>query len=301
MTSARMAYGCRRFIMGLAKKMIIANALAYPVDQIFGLPSGEVGTSLAWFAALCYTLQIYFDFSGYSDMAIGLGQMFGFRFPENFNYPYVSQSITEFWNRWHMSLSRWLRDYLYIPMGGNRGSKASVYRNLLVVFLLCGVWHGAAWTFVLWGAYQGMFLIIERVWLRERLDSMPRLVKHLYTMFAVVFGWVLFRAENLPQASEFMLAMAAITDVDHLVRPVMHYVTPKLVVVISIGAVLSLRLAPRALQYYRRYLETLEERSRARLEFVGSWVGLAGVIGLALCSLVFVGADSYSPFIYFRF
>ena len=155
--------GVRRFIVGLAKKTIIANAMALPADRIFGLEPQELTTPLVWLGMIAYTLQIYFDFSGYSDMAIGLGRMFGFHFPLNFRYPYAARDITDFWRRWHISLSSWFRDYLYIPLGGNRGSEWKTYRNLLIVFLLCGLWHGASWLFVAWGLYHGAFLIIERM------------------------------------------------------------------------------------------------------------------------------------------
>jgi alginate O-acetyltransferase complex protein AlgI len=156
------AEGVRRFVVGLGKKMLVANVVARPADAIFGLPSHELTPGLAWLGLACYTLQIYFDFSGYSDMAIGLGRMFGFRFPENFHYPYVALSITDFWRRWHLSLSRWFRDYLYIPLGGNRCSPRRLYANLLTVFFLCGIWHGANWTFIAWGLFHGLFLVLER-------------------------------------------------------------------------------------------------------------------------------------------
>ncbi len=157
------AYGVRRFVIGLAKKVLIANVVAGPADKIFGMPSSELSTAHAWLGIVCYTLQIYFDFSGYSDMAIGLGRMFGFRFPENFRWPYVASSVTAFWRRWHISLSTWFRDYLYIPLGGNRVSPARRYRNLVTVFFLCGLWHGASWNFVIWGLWHGSFLVAERL------------------------------------------------------------------------------------------------------------------------------------------
>ena len=153
----------RRFVIGLAKKVLIANVVAGPADKIFALPAGELSTGHAWLGIVCYTLQIYFDFSGYSDMAIGLGRMFGFRFPENFRWPYVATSVTAFWRRWHISLSTWFRDYLYIPLGGNRVSPARRYVNLVTVFFLCGLWHGASWNFVIWGLWHGAFLVIERL------------------------------------------------------------------------------------------------------------------------------------------
>jgi alginate O-acetyltransferase complex protein AlgI len=157
------AYGVRRFVIGLAKKVLIANVVAGPADRIFGMPLAQLSMAHAWLGIICYTLQIYFDFSGYSDMAIGLGRMFGFRFPENFRWPYVATSIQDFWRRWHLSLSTWFRDYLYIPLGGNRVPLARQYRNLVTVFFLCGLWHGASWNFVIWGLWHGAFLVVERV------------------------------------------------------------------------------------------------------------------------------------------
>src|SRR5262249_35701539 len=191
-TWAIFATGVRPFILGLGKKMIIANTVARVADAIFGLPVHELTSGLAWLGVLCYTLQIYFDFSGYSDMAIGLGKMFGFHFLENFNYPYIAGSLTEFWRRWHISLSRWFRDYLYIPLGGNRGTPLRTYVNLVMVFLLCGLWHGASWTFVLWGGFHGSWLVIERLGFTKALTAVPRLVAHAYTLLVVMLGWVIF-------------------------------------------------------------------------------------------------------------
>ncbi len=166
-TLAGFAEGIRRFVGGLAKKMIIANVVAVPAQDIFALSANELTTPVAWFGVLCYTLQIYFDFSGYSDMAVGLGKMFGFEFLENFNFPYISQSIKDFWRRWHISLSTWFRDYLYIPLGGNRCSALRNYFNLIIVFFLCGLWHGATWPFVIWGFYHGLFLLLEKTRVRH--------------------------------------------------------------------------------------------------------------------------------------
>lgn len=193
--------GALRFAFGLAKKVLIANHVAALADAVFGLPVTQLPTSYAWLGLLAYTLQIYFDFSGYSDMAIGLGKMMGFSFKENFDAPYTSASISEFWRRWHISLSSWLRDYLFIPLGGSRVGEAKRYRNLIVVFLVCGFWHGANWTFLAWGAYHGAWLIIERsrAWsfLAARL---PRVVAVLLTFVLVMFGWVLFRSDSLAKA-----------------------------------------------------------------------------------------------------
>src|ERR1700751_3147654 len=187
--------GFLRFAIGLAKKVLIANVLGKETDRIFALPDTELDFILSWMGAITYTFQIYFDFSGYSDMAIGLAKMMGFTFPVNFNNPYIAQSITDFWRRWHISLSRWMRDYLYIPLGGNKVSGVRLYFNLWVVFLISGFWHGAEWTFILWGAYHGFFLAVERLFLLKITAKIGVFLRVLFTFFTVLFGWVLFRAQ----------------------------------------------------------------------------------------------------------
>ena len=195
-TVAGLTYGIERFITGLAEKVLLANPLGTVADAAFGLKPEDLAPYSAWAGILCYTLQIYFDFSGYSDMAIGLGRMFGFQFPENFNFPYVSQSLREFWHRWHISLSLWFRDYLYVPLGGNRISASRTCLNLVSVFLLCGLWHGANWTFIIWGAWHGLFLLLERTRFGTLLDRAPRAFRHFYLLAVVVTGWVFFRADS---------------------------------------------------------------------------------------------------------
>lgn len=198
--------GVIRFIRGLAKKVIIANTVAIVADAIFAAHTG-VPVSMAWLGVICYTLQIYFDFSGYSDMAIGLGRMMGFNFPENFNYPYIARSIQDFWQRWHISLSTWFRDYLYIPLGGNRLGDFSTYRNLFIVFFVTGLWHGSSWNFIAWGLYHGAFLVFERIGFRNVLKKMPAIFQHGYTLFIVLIGWVFFRAENFRHARDYLKMM----------------------------------------------------------------------------------------------
>ena len=188
--------GIKRFIIGLSKKVIIANNMALIVDTIFD--SGIIpGTFIIYLAAICYTLQIYYDFSGYSDMAIGLGKMFGFSFLENFNYPYIAKSITDFWRRWHISLSSWFRDYVYIPLGGSRVKTIKIIRNILIVWMLTGFWHGANWNFIIWGLYYGILLLIEKFVLKNILEKIPNIFKHLITLFLVIIGWVIFRITNI--------------------------------------------------------------------------------------------------------
>lgn len=198
--------GIYRFFIGLGKKVLIANVIGKSADAIFAIPHAQLATTTAWLGALSYTFQIYFDFSGYSDMALGLGLMMGFRFPENFNNPYTATSITDFWRRWHITLGNWMRNYLYIPLGGNRVGKARLYFNLWLVFLLSGLWHGAAWGFVIWGAYHGFFLVAERIFLGKWLSRLGKAAV-LYTFPVVVVGWVFFRLEDLHTSAGFLQRM----------------------------------------------------------------------------------------------
>jgi alginate O-acetyltransferase complex protein AlgI len=200
--------GFYRFIIGLAKKVLIANQMGFMADSIFSMDYSSLDTFTAWIGILAYTFQIYFDFSGYSDMAIGLGKMIGFRFPENFNNPYISQSITEFWRRWHITLGNWMRNYLYIPLGGNRvESKYRLYINLWFVFLASGLWHGASWSFVIWGAYHGLFLVLERIFLGRIFLRIGKFFSTVITFFIVVIGWVFFRIENLTESLMFLKSL----------------------------------------------------------------------------------------------
>lgn len=213
--------GFERFSLGLAKKILLADSVAIPADAIFALPASQLSPSLAWLGAIAYTLQIYFDFSGYSDMAIGLGRMIGFRFKENFNQPYLSASFTEFWTRWHISLSSWLRDYLYIPLGGNRKGQRRALVNLMIVFLLSGLWHGAAWTFVLWGAFHGSIVTLERL-AGARRDRLPLLVQHATTLPLLVMSWVFFRATSAGQVADFLTAMVGLDEVAEGAAPLVR-------------------------------------------------------------------------------
>jgi alginate O-acetyltransferase complex protein AlgI len=319
-TVERFAEGVRRFVIGLGKKMLIANACAEACDKVFGtatvvgVPAAELTPAIAWLGIIAYTLQIYFDFSGYSDMAIGLGRMFGFTFLANFNYPYISRSITEFWRRWHISLSSWFRDYLYIPLGGNRGTKARTYRNLIFVFFLCGLWHGANVTFVVWGLFHGAFLVMERAGLGAWLDRRPAVLRHAYTMLVVIVGWVFFRATTMSYALSYLAAMFGIVSgsqlvhVPHppiddawiaasLIHPVALYASSLTWTAIVAGGLGSMPWLP----HVRRWTARLFERGRT-----AAWVSLqlAGMAGLAVV-FVLVAMDlaggAYNPFIYFRF
>ncbi len=285
--------GVRLFVIGLAKKMIIANAVARPADAIFGLPSDELTGPVAWLGVVCYGLQIYFDFSAYSDMALGLGRMFGIHFHPNFNYPYISQSITEFWRRWHISLSTWFRDYLYIPLGGNRVSSARVYLNLMIVFFLCGLWHGASWNFVFWGMYHGFLLILERFKLSAWLEKLPRPLRHAYVLLLVLIGWVPFRADTFTSTVDFFGAMLGFAQPALHALPVSAYLDPEIMIAIMLGIVGSTPI-----------LHTIATRLRTLPDSMTRFAEafeVMSVMGTFVYCTMLIAAGSYSPFIYFRF
>jgi alginate O-acetyltransferase complex protein AlgI len=291
-----LAIGVRRFVVGLGKKMLIANIVAAPADRLFALPPAELTAAHAWLAASCYTLQIYFDFSGYSDMAIGLARMFGFTFKENFNYPYVSQSIQDFWRRWHMSLSAWFRDYLYVPLGGNRVAPHRLYVNLLTVFFLCGLWHGAAWTFVVWGLYHGAFLVVERLGLAARIARSPRAIRHAYALLVVIVGWVLFRAESLASAGGVLRAMAGFSPALPTPYGVTWYLTPEVALALAAGAAGS---APLWQRFGARV--PMPRPDGTRLSPAASALTCAALAAIFAGCAMLIAAHTYNPFIYFRF
>ena len=276
-TMADRADGARRFVIGLGKKVLIGNTVGATADAVFALSASRLNAPLAWLGLLCYTIQIYFDFSGYSDMAIGLARMLGFRFPENFNYPYVAQSIADFWRRWHISLSTWLRDYLFFPLGV-RGGRAKLYRNTLIVFLLCGFWHGAAWHYVLWGLFHGAFLVLERTGLSRVLDLAPKPLRHAYALVVIMLGWVLFRAASIPAAGAYFSALAGLGGAGST-EPIVPYLPADVVLALAAGIVASVPLRlPR-------------------------WpiAEFACVAAVFLASLALTSAQTFKPFIYFRF
>ncbi len=286
--------GARRFVLGLAKKLLIANTVGEVADTVFATPAGELGTMLAWLGIVCYALQIYFDFSAYSDMAIGLGRMFGFRFLENFNYPYIARSLRDFWRRWHISLSRWFRDYLYIPLGGNRHSAGRTYANLCIVFLLCGFWHGASWNFIVWGAIHGAFLAIERAGLERLLARLPAPLGHIYTLLVVLFAWVYFRADNLGHANDYALALLGLHAGHSVPGTVSGLLTADVIAALAAGILFSMPV-------YRRLSERwiIPRLAGGGLAYGASQ--LLMIAGLLLVSAAFVAAGTYNPFIYFRF
>ena len=292
---ADFAWGARRFILGLGKKVLVANTLGQVADRIFALPATELTTPLAWLGLACYTLQIYFDFSGYSDMAIGLMRLFGFRILENFNLPYVAQSVREFWRRWHISLSNWFRDYLYVPLGGNRRGARRGLINLVVVFLLCGLWHGASWPFVLWGAWHGAFLVAERAGLDRVLARAGRFA-HVYALAAVMGGWVLFRCESLAQAIVYYRALAGDAAGDSLRQPLAAYLDPLVLSTLVVGA-LGATALPRRIGAAR---DALAARG-GRIATLALSTDVAWQVAVAVAASAWLAAGTYNPFIYFRF
>jgi alginate O-acetyltransferase complex protein AlgI len=297
--------GVRRLVIGFGKKVLIADIAARAADGIFGAPVASITPQAAWLGVLCYTLEIYFDFAGYSDMAIGLGRMFGFKFPENFNYPYIAASVTDFWRRWHMSLSLWFRDYLYIPLGGNRVSPARTYFNLATVFLLCGLWHGATWNFIIWGLYYGVFLIVERVgfgkWL-ERQTGAGGLLRHVYLLLVVGLGWVWFRSPSLHDALRYMARLAFVpSGARGPTIPAELYLKPELLLALGAGVIGSVPWLPRLQGAWRRWCTVNPGIPAAMTTLAGRIAELACLAVIFQTSAAFSATSTYSPFIYFRF
>ncbi|MBQ3470036.1 MBOAT family protein [Candidatus Saccharibacteria bacterium] len=299
-TTEKFAYGVKRFSYGLAKKVLIADAMAAIVDAIFVTGSGVQGLTqpVAWLGALCYALQIFFDFSGYSDMAIGLGSMFGFKFMENFNLPYISGSITEFWRRWHISLSTWFKEYIYIPLGGNRKGKIRTYINLWIVFLVTGIWHGAAWTFVIWGIFHGFFIFIERLGLKKLLDKM-HFLNHFYTLFVVLTSWVIFRAPSLKYALHYLKVMFLGAPADTIPIQIYDVANHRAILTMIIGIVFCgvVQVILKKLSEHKKTKKEYMKMSSFCTKYVEPFVIFAL---LTLCIMAIVN-NTYSAFIYFRF
>lgn len=286
-------YGIKRFILGLGKKAVLANSLAVVVDGIWNQGVDQNTVAIAWLGAIGYSLQIYFDFSGYSDMAIGLGRMMGFHFCENFRFPYISCSITEFWRRWHISLSSWFKDYVYIPLGGNR---KHVYINLAIVFLLTGIWHGAAWNFVLWGVWHGGFILVERYLKNKNISlyvprKIRRVILHVYTLFVVTIGWILFRADNISNAWKYIKTMFGLGLGKTPGFSVGWYLN-KWVLVVLVVSIIS--VAPIFTNIYNKVKEKVSGNVIIILESICLWI----LFGISIIRIV---SGTYNPFIYFRF
>ena len=284
--------GIRRFILGLFKKIVLANTCASIADSIMDNNIDDISTPVAWLGIISYAFQIYFDFSGYSDMAIGLGRMFGFRILENFNFPYISRSIKEFWRRWHISLSSWFRDYVYIPLGGNRNGPYRTYFNLLLVFLLTGFWHGATWSFVFWGVFHGVFLIIERLGFGKILDRLPKLISWSYMILVVLIGWVFFRIEDFTDALNFvgvLFGRGSSGDVLFI-----HYLDRERVVILLLAAAASSTVFLRIKDYSSHLLS-------GRYHVIYKLIRDIIMTLMLLYSVMYINSGSYNPFIYFRF
>ncbi len=287
-TAEKTARGMIRFSMGLAKKVIVSNTVAAICDGIFG-STNTVPAFTAWVGVICYALQIYFDFSGYSDMAIGMGHMLGFDFLENFNYPYVSCSVQEFWRRWHISLSSWFRDYLYIPLGGNRRGKVRTYINLIIVFACTGLWHGASFSFIVWGLWHGLFLVIERLGFKKALDKLPKFIGWIYTMLVVLVGWVFFRADTLSAAMKYLGEMFSFSG--GVANGMAQFDNLSFII-----TAIALVLCTPVYQLVKGKLEKTEGGKKAA--FV---IGAVLATGLFILSVIFLTGSGYNPFIYFRF
>ena len=285
-TLGRASVGARIFIVGLAQKVLVADVVA-PLARVAFDQSPHRELTEAWIGLTAYTVQIYFDFAGYSNMAIGLGIVLGFTFPRNFRMPYTSLSITEFWRRWHMSLSSWLRDYLYIPLGGNRGTDLQTYRNLVTVFVLCGAWHGANWTFVLWGVWHGAFLVLERLGLGSLLARIPVGLRWLYALLAVMGGWVLFRAADLPTALDYFASLVGRNGAGDISFDMHDALNERAIVTLMIGC---------ALAVLPRWLPRLSTPVVLRAAADAGWT-----FALLIFSMITVASGAYSPFLYFKF
>ncbi len=304
------ASGFRRFLCGLAKKAIIANTVASMADAVWGVVEKGHGVSaeMAWIGVISYSLQIYYDFSGYSDMAIGMGRMLGFEFKENFLHPYCARNIRDFWRRWHISLSTWFRDYLYIPLGGNRKGKLRTGMNCLIVFGLCGLWHGASAMFLLWGLWHGLFLMLERLFIKStarREASQKKALgvasfvgSHVYTLIIVLMGWVLFRSATLADTGLMFKSLVGVADVSREARVLWLDLNPKLIVALIAGSFFSFPIVPWVRQQLATRIEPMHSVAPALLVHISEWIVLTL---LGIVSMLFIAGGSYNPFLYFRF
>lgn len=287
------ASGMQRFLLGLGKKVLLANQIGALWDEISSLQTGDLSMALAWLGALSYTFQIYFDFSGYSDMAIGLGEMFGFHFPENFNYPYESKSITEFWRRWHMTLSGWFREYVYIPLGGNQKGPARQIFNLLIVWFLTGLWHGAGWNFILWGLYFFVLLTLEKLFLLNVLNRLPSFLQRLYALFLIVLGWVIFACEDLSKLKSYIKMLAGI-GVPAVNRLALYEWTSHAVFLVILAAASTSMMKKAAEKVSQKFPMPAGQA-------VLFWLKSTWCMLILVCSMAMLVSGSYNPFLYFRF
>lgn len=295
------AIGARRFIIGLGKKLLIADTCARVADSIYALPDAAMPAQVAWLGAIAYSIQIYFDFSGYSDMAIGIGRMFGFHFLENFNFPYIARSVRDLWQRWHISLTTWFRDYVYIPMGGSRGGTFSTYRNLLAVFLLTGLWHGASWNFVLWGFFHGLFLVIERLGWDKLLKRLPYVVGTIYTLAVWNISWALFHTESLDLAWNYTRSMFATNPNPAPYVYASVHLSNDVIVALVLGAFASTPLLRNVLSWLKLRTADTSSRQRNLLSRGRAFADVVVHISILLLCVMHMASSTYDPFIYFRF
>ena len=281
--------------------MLIANQFALLADTAFQTAPEELSTFVAWAGIIAYSIQIYFDFSGYSDMAIGLGRMFGFEFLENFNFPYIARSLRDFWRRWHISLSNWFRDYLYIPMGGNRKGHIRTYVNLFIVFFMTGLWHGASWSFVVWGMLHGTFMVIEKLGFDKILDRMWRPLQHLYTLFIVVMAWVLFRADDFDYASGYYKAMFTSGNIAKNSDILDLFLNNEVYLLLVIALASSTRIWIVIYQWIIQWIKFWDVSQKEWLRWAFTIVLLLFIGSIMLFSTMNLVSNSYNPFIYFRF
>jgi alginate O-acetyltransferase complex protein AlgI len=295
-----LSIGINRFIIGLGKKVLIANPLGATVDQIFVLTSSDLTFGISWLGIVCYTLQIYFDFSGYSDMAIGLGRIFGFKFPENFNYPYISSSIREFWRRWHISLSTWFRDYLYIPMGGSRCKPYRVYINLLTVFLATGLWHGATWNFVIWGIFHGFFIMIERSSFGIMIKRMWLPIRHIYTLLIITIGWVFFRTGTLAHSISYLKSMFMLTKNSGKIYNFQMFLNNEMLLTLCLGIILSTSILTNLFNTLSDYMHRLKYLNSI-VNFTIGGLRIIFIFSILILCTMSLATQTYNPFIYYRF
>ncbi len=297
----KFSYGVQRFLTGLAKKVLIANSFAFVADEMFAMAPTELSAPMAWLGIISYTFQIYFDFSGYSDMAIGLGSIFGFKILENFNFPYIATSIKDFWRRWHISLSTWFRDYLYIPLGGNRKNLTRTYVNLLIVFFLTGLWHGASWNFVVWGLVHGFFLVIERVGGDKILNKIWKPLQHLYTLFIVLMAWVLFRAEDISYAWDYYKAMFGMNVTTTGTYSYFKYIDREFIIVSIFAVLASTKFFINSGTLIRKTYFNGNKKVQFTFHSIHSVLTIGFYIGILILCSMYLLSDSYNPFIYYRF
>jgi len=292
-TKSDFTVGLERLILGLAKKMIIANTCAKVADDIFKYSPEYISNEAAWIGIIAYSMQIYFDFSAYSDMAIGLGRMMGFTFLENFNYPYIANSIKEFWRRWHISLSTWFRDYLYIPLGGNKVGVNKLYRNLFIVFFATGLWHGASWNFIIWGMLHGVFIVLERLFLEDALKKIWKPISHIYTLLVVMVGWVFFRSETLNHSILYLKKMFYIVPSDdNTIFYASSFINIQTVIIAFLALLFSFPVFPFVKNKFKEVYET---------SIAMQVVYYFGLLVLLYIVMMYLSVDTYNPFIYFRF